>query len=36
MRKKDGLFMFGILVGISVPVTWVFLLANGIIESPFP
>jgi hypothetical protein len=36
MHKKDALVLAGILVGISIPLTFVVLLANGIIENPIP
>jgi hypothetical protein len=36
MDKKDFLVLFGILVGTSIPVTLVFLLANGILDNPIP
>lgn len=36
MDKKDGLVLFGILVGTSIPVTLVILLANGILPNPIP
>ena len=34
MDKRDALFLIGILVGVGAPVTWVALIANGIIDSP--
>jgi len=36
MDKKDILVLAGILVGISIPLTFVILLANGIIKNPIP
>jgi len=34
MDKRDTLVLTGILVGAGVPVTLMFLIANGIINSP--
>jgi hypothetical protein len=36
MDKRDGLVLLGILVGVSVPVTLVILLENGILDNPIP
>ncbi len=36
MDKRDGLILSAILIGLSVPVALVFLLANGIIKNPIP
>jgi len=36
MDIRDKLVLAGILVGISIPVTFVILLANGIIDNPIP
>jgi hypothetical protein len=36
MDKRDGLILSAILIGTSIPVTFVFLLANGIIKNPIP
>jgi len=36
MDKRDILVMVGILIGISIPVTFTILLANGIIDNPIP
>jgi hypothetical protein len=36
LDKKEGLVLFAILVGVSIPLTLVILLANGIIDNPFP
>jgi hypothetical protein len=36
MDKKDYLVLCGILVGTSIPVTLVILLANGVLPNPIP
>lgn len=36
MDKRDGLVLAAILVGISVPVALVMMVANGIISNPIP
>ena len=36
MDKRDGLVLSGILVGISIPVVLVMLVANGILDNPIP
>jgi len=35
MNKKDGLVLSGILIGAGIPVALMFLVANGIIKTPF-
>lgn len=36
MSKKDSLVLAGIFVGTGIPVVLMFLVANRIIETPFP
>jgi len=36
MDKRDGLVLAVILVGISIPVALMMLVANGIIDNPIP
>jgi len=36
MTKKDSLVLATILVGTGIPVTLMFLVANRIIDTPFP
>ncbi len=36
MDKRDGLVLCGILIGTSIPVALVLLVANGILENPIP
>jgi len=35
MDKRDSLVLLGILVGTGIPVALMFLVANGIIKTPF-
>jgi len=35
MDKRDSLVLVGILLGVSIPVTWMVLVSNGIITTPF-
>lgn len=35
MDKKDGLVLIGILIGTGIPVTLMFLVADGAIKNPF-
>jgi len=36
LDKRDGLVLVGILIGTGIPVTLMVLVANGIIDTPFP
>jgi hypothetical protein len=36
MDKRDGMVLSAILVGVSIPVTLVLLVANGILDNPIP
>ena len=36
MDKRDVLVLTGIVVGVSIPLTLVMLIANGILENPIP
>jgi multisubunit Na+/H+ antiporter MnhC subunit len=36
MDKRDALVLTGIVVGVSIPLTLVMLIANGILENPIP
>jgi hypothetical protein len=33
--KRDSLILLGILIAVSIPVTLMVLVANGIISTPF-
>ena len=34
MDKRDALVLVGIIVGVSIPLTLVMLVENGILENP--
>jgi hypothetical protein len=36
MDKRDAMVLSAILVGVSIPVTLVLLVANGILDNPIP
>jgi len=36
MDKMDGLVLSGILIGVSIPLALVILVANGILDNPIP
>ena len=36
MDKRDILVLIGIIVGVSIPLTLVMLVANGVLDNPIP
>jgi len=36
MDKRDALVLMGIIIGVSIPLTLVMLVANGILDNPIP
>jgi hypothetical protein len=35
MDKRDGMVLAAILIGVGIPVTLMFLVAEGVISTPF-
>ena len=35
MDKRDGVVLAAILIGVGIPVTLMFLVAEGVISTPF-
>ena len=36
MDKRDAIVLAGIIVGVSIPLTLVMLIANGVLGNPIP